>query len=203
MEMIIRDATHNLIASKRKYCIVRLPYSPEVPANLAVLNFPVFNLPDQFGQLTAFLHDFENIDQLNISQPLSQSRMTSFREAVRLQMTFFEQNPDWLDTRWRPIDEPAIPQIREQRLPVEISTDEDRIAAAKLYGIDPPRADSEDEETGVGPSNERQFMLHPPANEPDTDTDNDDLSTSEDEIDDEDEEGGEMHTVVFRPDNLF
>ncbi|CAI2346750.1 unnamed protein product [Caenorhabditis sp. 36 PRJEB53466] len=179
IEMIIRDVTLHSPEARQKYVIVRFSYSPPVPPNLAVLNLPVYNLPEQFGHLTAFLHDLEDVEQMNISQNLSRGRLNDWETAVRQQVLFCEQHPNWLETRWRPKDDQqAEIQFSEQSPTFRaIQTHQDRLEAARKFNIEPPREDSDDE-----PAEQHQFVLYPPGMA-DSDVEDDDDEDGDDGTD--------------------
>lgn len=192
IDIIIGDATRNPTTARKKYAIVRFNYSPQVPANLKALNLPTFYLPDQFGHLTAFIHDLEHADTLRITQNISDGRINDWKVAIARQVSYVEQNPDWLDSRWKQKDEQAMMSLkRESPVILKFESNEDRIAASLKYNVLPPKADDEDEEESEASNDENAFMIQPPRHESDEESSEDDVNDEEEE---EEEEGS--NTIV-------
>ncbi|KAF1766081.1 hypothetical protein GCK72_006037 [Caenorhabditis remanei] len=163
MNIIIRDITQNPQEARKKYVIVRFGYSPQVPANLAILQLPTFLLPDEFGRLTAFLHDLEYGSNVNITQNISKRRITEWTDAVEHQKTIFNEQEVMNLQR-------AVPVVFTYK------TNEERIAASQRYNLLPPSAEIEEDEEPETSNNEATYMLAPPPVE-------DDLEAEEEEED--------------------
>lgn len=199
MNAIIREATHNSTASRNKYAIVRFNYSPHVPANLAVLNLPVFHLPDQFGHLTAFLHNLDHTENLRITQNISEAKIHEWRMAVAQQISFCDQNPNWIDNRWRPKDEQEVMSLKRlSPVVLRLENNADRVAASHKYNILPPQRGREDDEESQASTNERTFMIKPPRQRaPESEEEEEEEDEEEEDDEDEEEEQGSDTIVVF------
>ncbi|CCD68955.1 Interleukin cytokine receptor-related protein 2 [Caenorhabditis elegans] len=205
MEMIIRDATHNFPEARKKYAVVRFNYSPHVPPNLAILNLPTFILPEQFAQLTAFLHNVEHTERANVTQNISEAQIHEWNLCASRMMSFFVRNPNWLETRWKPKDELAALHLKRQSpVIVPIQTEEDRIAASIKYNLVPPQAlvDSDDEDDvdlqpHASHQNQPLILLPPEQCGPDSDSDSESDSSSESESE-SDNEGEDPKTIVVK-----
>lgn len=174
MNIIIRDATHNPEEALQKYVIVRFKYSPQVPQNLAILRLPTFLLPDEFGRLTAFLHNLEYGETVNITQNVSEDRMNQWTRAIDRNVTLSQLNPNWIETRWKPKDEQDVMNLkRETPVTFTYENNEDRIAASKRLNLLPPPPDSEDDEEQQASTSENTFMLRPAPQEEDFEDDDD------------------------------
>lgn len=176
MDIIIADAMRHQDEARKKYAIVRFECSPDVPAHVALFRLPTFILPQDFGRLTAFLHNLEYGDTVIITQNISRCRIDDWTSAVNRVKNYKEQNPDWINDRWKPKDEQEVMNLkRESPVTFSYANDDDRIAASERLNLLPPKADDEagDEEEPRDPtktvqpdvpstSEETVFLLRPP-----------------------------------------
>ncbi|EGT56435.1 hypothetical protein CAEBREN_30906 [Caenorhabditis brenneri] len=194
IDAILSDVAANPSVTRKKYCIVRFSYAPPVPPNLALLGFPVFNLPTDFPHLTAFLHSLEYGERLNITQNIPPADMNTWRSAADEKAQFIINNPGWLKDRWKPKSDQQMMELK-RKSPVVIQTEQDRIKASKKYNLLPPKQDIEDEEEEEQPTTstvvvtESTFLIQPPKPR----TEEEAESSSED---DEDEEDQGSDTIV-------
>lgn len=197
LDIIISDASRNPEEGRRKYSIVRFESSPAVPDHLALLRLPTFLLPKDFSRLTAFLHNLEYGESVNITQNISKCRLDDWALAVFRKTMFTRENPNWIDARWKPKDEQDVMNLkRETPVTFTYSNDEERIAASQRLQLLPPRARSEaieDDQSRFsradepGTSEKTAFLIKPPVNI--------DVSDSEEEEDEEEEDCG-SDTIV-------
>ncbi|UMM18862.1 hypothetical protein L5515_014735 [Caenorhabditis briggsae] len=200
MDIIIgvkKDATRRPEEARKKYAIARFEISPEVPANLAILRLPTFILPKDFSRLTAFLHSLDYGETFNITSNISKCRLDDWALAIYRTTIFTRENPNWIDTRWKPKDEQDVMNLkRETPVTFTYSNEEGRIAASKKFNLIPPKEGSEVDEVEEGeisqkeasaPDDETAFLIKPPAL--------DDISDSDE---DEEEDQGSNTIVALR-----
>uniref|UniRef100_A0A1I7TSR3 SEFIR domain-containing protein n=1 Tax=Caenorhabditis tropicalis TaxID=1561998 RepID=A0A1I7TSR3_9PELO len=188
IDFIIENVTRDPAAGRKKYAIVRFNYSPPVPANLSVLNLPTYNLPEQFGHLTAFLHDLDLADNVVITNNMSQERLTVWRATFGRVETYHNENPTWISKRWIPKENrDTLVVKRDQPATQKYQTDKDRIAASERLHLLPPTGVRHDDEDD-SPEEEKEetiVIAGPRSREIPDESDDDD----NDDDDDEDEEG--------------
>lgn len=212
MDIIIADAAKNQEQARQKYAVVRFECSPPVPAALALLRLPTFILPQDFCRLTAFLHNLEYGDSVIITQNISKCRIDDWTGAINRVLEYMEQNPSWIDTRWKHKDfqkQEVMSLKQEAPHTLSYATDDDRIAASERLNLLPPKADEEGGEEEEeqrdptktvqhdvpGTSDETEFLLRPPNDFGVSDSEPEEDEEEEEVVEDE-EKDQEVDTIV-------
>lgn len=214
MSIIIGEATRNQEQARKKYAIVRFENSPVVPNHLGLLRLPVFILPNDFSRLTAFLHNYDYGDNVNITQNISQCRIDDWNSAVARAVNYTSENPNWINDRWKPKDfqeQDVMSLKRESPITFPCTTDLERTEASERLNLLPPQANREAEEADdeeeahtqtaqtsqtvqsvhsvhdePGTSDETAFLLRPP----------DEFEVSDSEVEEDEVEGEENEEEV-------